>query len=370
VCTFFQPALRKNLSGRRIWARGIMSASFLLAGLSACSGGQPGIATATLKPAASPTLAPSATPVPFIILYAPESPKTSMERQAREAISAFATDQGWQTQTLAPSAQVAAEALARQPKLVAGVGSGMGRAIQTAAQENPNLRFLLVEEEEGGPLPNLLVIGGANIRRDEVGFMAGLLAGIINSNHRAGWLGAADTVNDKLYRNGYLHGVHYFCPLCLLYAYDLAPDASAADGEALASQLLGDYISTASSIPGKAGDAALVTLAARGVDVAGTRADMYQELFLGGSVSGADHVLGEPVFRADVMVKAALARWFQGEKYSDPIPFSVENGGLEYAPFWSGAISRGKENLLREIMDRIRNGSLGVGVNLTTGDPD
>jgi basic membrane protein A and related proteins len=345
----------------------ILPALILLAGLAACVKGAP---VATKAPPAifsTPTPAPSATRVPSLIIFAPEMPNTGVEQQARQTLTTFAIEHGWQVETISPADEIAPELLARQPGIIAGVGSGMGEVIQAAAEQSPAQRFLLVEEDAGEPLENLLVVGGPNIRKDEAGFMAGLLAGMVNTNHRAGWLGESGTIAGNLYGNGYLHGVHYLCPLCLLYSYDVPAGASAADGEAQADKLLGDYVSTASAMPGPAGDAALKKLAGRHVDVAGVYPGLYKDVFRAGSASGAEVVLGEPAIRVDIVLKDVLARWMKGEKFAEPIAYAIENGGLEFAPFSHEIITTGKQILLKEILDEIMTGRLSVGVNLKTG---
>jgi basic membrane lipoprotein Med (substrate-binding protein (PBP1-ABC) superfamily) len=348
------------------WARVILLFAFGLA-LAACGrgGSSP---TATVAPSPTETLAPTATPVASIVIFAPVTPKTDAEQAARSAITSFAAAHGLLVITLPPAMEIPGEIVARHPVWIAGIGSGMGPALQRAAAANPNQRFLAVEET--GELPateNVLVVGGSRVRKEEQGFMAGLLAGIENANHRVGWIGESGSVSGLLYRNGFLHGVRYTCPICIVFEYEVAPGAQAAEGQALASILLTHYVETASSVPGMAGDAGLAALAGKNVRVAGTYPGFYAGVFGGGTGRGAKNVLGEPSWKPDIALAEVLPRWINGERFKYPVSYTLENGGLGFGPFPNPWISAGKQALIREMLTNIKSGRLAIGVDPVTG---
>jgi basic membrane lipoprotein Med (substrate-binding protein (PBP1-ABC) superfamily) len=335
--------------------------------LAACSGGgktSPPAGTPTAEPALSPT----PTSQPFALIMAPDPPQTSAERLAIQAVESFFSQMGLPVKHVTPGEKTLNLNLQNNPSTVAAVGSGFGEAVFAAAQARPEIRFVAVEERNLEPLPNLLVVGGDNIRRDQAAFMAGMLAGIENRNEYIGWIGESETTQGKFYTNGFIHGVRFICPRCRVFPYNLGPGADAQAGLIVAGSLQEDSVDTASAIPGTAGEAALVDLAQNGVRVAGAQADFYESVFSGGTAGGAKNVLGGIAFRPDLLLADLLARFFQGEVFADPVSYSLESGGLEYASFPNDWISVGRQNYLREVLAELASGRLDTGVNPQTGD--
>jgi basic membrane lipoprotein Med (substrate-binding protein (PBP1-ABC) superfamily) len=332
-----------------------------------CSGGATP-ATATPSPTAEAVLpAPTPTPEPHAVIMAPDPAPSAAVELAVRAVEEFAAGQGWEVRRATPGQEVLGADRLGNPRLFAAVGSGYGAAVYSAAQAHPGIRFLAVEETEVQPLANLLVIGG-DFRRDQAAFMAGLLAGIENRNDYVGWIGEEGTARGKIYQNGFRHGIRYVCPRCRLFDFELAASADAAAGISAAGQLLTNYIDTASAIPGMAGDAGLTELAKNGVRVAGAGPDFYRNVFGGGSGTGADHVLGEPAFRPDVLLADCLPRYVEGEAFPDPAVYSLENGGLEFAPFPNEWISAARRDFLEKTLAELAAGRLDIGIDPLTGE--
>ncbi len=217
------------------------------------------------------------------------------------------------------------------------------------------------------PLPNLLVIGGENIRLDQMGFLAGILATVENKNEYVGWIGQKGTVRGTIYRNSFVHGVRYACPRCRLFDFELDATAGAPDGITAAGELQTDYVDTASAVPGAAGDAGLIALAKSGIRVAGTQPDFYLSLFAGGTGDGSKYVLGGPAYLPDILLADLLPRYLGGEKFSEAAAYSLENHSLEYAPFPNDWISAGRQLYLQEVIDDLASGRLDIGVDPKTG---
>jgi basic membrane lipoprotein Med (substrate-binding protein (PBP1-ABC) superfamily) len=349
-----------DMPGRRLIA------VFLAALLAAC-GSAGTVPTPTIAPTAAPTVMPSPTPLPAAILMAPAQPRTAAERLARSAVEEFAVAQGWVLKRVDPGAETLEFSLQENPRLVAAVGSGMGGQIAAAAAAHPGLRFAAIEESGIPHGANLLVVGG-NVRGDQAAFLAGLLAGVENGNDYVGWVGEAGTVRGTMYRNAFRHGVHFVCPYCTVFYYDLPSSDDVGAGLAAADSLAGDYADTASAVPGPAGDAALQELAARKIRVAGAQADFYESLFGGGTAKGADDVLGGLAFRPDILLADLLPRFAGGENFDSPFAYSLENGGLEFAAFPNEWITPGRQAYLRNIVAELVSGRLTIGVDPQTGE--
>jgi hypothetical protein len=340
----------------------------LLAGsLTACSNNNtPAVSTPT--PAAETI--PPATPTsePFALLIAPETPPTAAARLAVAAVERFISESGWKLRKSAPGGEALAPDRLGNPMLVAAIASGDGQALTQAAQTRPEVRFLAVEETGVSPLPNLLVVGGDYVRHDQAAFMAGLIATIENRNDYVGWVGESDTTRGKIYQNGFRHGLRYNCPRCRVFDFELPASADSASGISAAAQLMQNFIDTASAIPGPAGEAALLHLSKNGIRVAGAGPDLYLNVFGGGTISGAPNVLGEPVFRPDLLLADILPRYLAGESFPEPVSFRLENGSLEFAPFPNAWISPARQAFLQNILDEVAAGRLDIGIDPVTGE--
>jgi basic membrane lipoprotein Med (substrate-binding protein (PBP1-ABC) superfamily) len=341
-------------------------AAILAASLAACSKSGPTVPTAS--PTAAPTAVPSPTPAPYALLLAPDSPPAASLKLAVQAVETYCAQKGLALTRVIPGDAIPENTLQGGPGLVAAVGSGSGKAVYAAAQAHPEIRFVAVEESGVQPLPNLLVIGGENVRFDQVAFLAGLLATVENRNEYIGWIGQSGTANGTVYKNGFLHGVRYACPRCRVFDFELDASADAPAGIAAAGELKIDYADTASAVPSAAGDAALINLAAHGIRVAGTRPDFYLSLFAGGSGDGSKSVLGGPAFRPDILLADLLPRYLGGEKFPEAAAYSLENHSLEYAPFPNDWISSGRKAYLQQILADVASGRLDIGVDPKTGE--
>jgi basic membrane lipoprotein Med (substrate-binding protein (PBP1-ABC) superfamily) len=322
----------------------------------------------TVSASATIAASPSPTSAPFVLLMAPDAPKAAAGGLAVQAVEAFCKQEGLALKRVTPGNTILGDYLPGTPVLVAAVGSGFGQAIFSAAQANPAIRFVAIEENGVQPLPNLLVVGGDHVRFDQVAFLAGMLATIENQNEYVGWIGESGTARGPIYRNGFLHGARYICPRCRVFDFELGPSADLAAGIAAAGDLHDDYVDTASAVPSTAGDAALADLAKRGTRVAGAQPDFYQSVFSGGTLDGAKNVLGGLAFRPDLLLTDLLPRFLGGEVFPDAVSYSLENHGLEYAPFPNDWISPGRQAYLQSVLDDLASGRLDIGIDPQTGD--
>ena len=339
----------------------------LMAILAACS---QKATPADSTPTPAEATVPAATPTgePYVLLMAPDAPPTKAAQLAVQAVEAFASDKGLALRRVSPADGILASGEFGNPALVAAVASGNGPALSAAAQAHADVRFVAIEEPGVQPLANLLVVGGDNYRLDQVAFMAGMLSTIENRNDYVGWVGEAETVRGTIYQNGFRHGIRYVCPRCRIFDFELSASADAAAGISAAGQLSENFIDTASAIPGAAGDAALIHLAENGVRVAGAGPDVYRLVFADGAAPGAKSVLGEPAFRPDLLLADLLARYLAGELFPQPVAYSLENGGLEFAPFPNAWISTARQDYLRNILADVAAGRLDIGIDPQTGE--
>lgn len=348
---------------------GALLAGGLLSSCASGTGANPARAATPSPPPFSPTPLPSATVVPGIVILSSGGMSTSGVELAQQAIQVLAASRGWRLMPVSAAAETLRAAIEQKPVLIVSLASGLGELLAQSAQANPSLRFVAVEEPQARPEKNLLVIG-ATAREDEEAFLAGALAGIDNSNRRVGWIGELESQRGKIYGNGFLHGVRYTCPRCLVYPYELPSGSSAEAGLAASGSLRADYVDTASAIPGPAGDRALLELSAGLVRVSSPDPGLWARVFGQGQGQGASNVLGWARTRPDLLLAKALPDFLQGTLEGTALPYSLEDGGLDLAASPNPWISPGLQANLAEMLARLRSGELDIGVNPETGDPE
>jgi basic membrane protein A len=90
------------------------------------------------------------------------------------------------------------------------VGFGMAEATAAAAAENPDIRFIGVDQFQEATLPN---VTGLVFNEDKAGFLAGALAGLLTeSNTIAAVLGTDQVPPVVAYKEGYENGAAYTNP--------------------------------------------------------------------------------------------------------------------------------------------------------------
>ena len=280
----------------------------------------------------------------------------------------FASERGWEIRRVTPGAEALAADRLGNPGLVAAVESGFGQAVYSAAQARPEIRFVAVEETGVQPLPNLLVVGGDNFRRDQAAFMAGLLASIENTNDYVGWIGEAGTTRGKIYQNGFRHGIRYLCPRCRVFDFELAASADGAAGVDTASQLL-----TTTSTPPPRFPA---------------RREMRPSPICRrtGSASPAPDRISIPAFSPTAPPPERKAFWgrslsgrifcwriccrdlWTARYFPEAVSYSLENGSLEFGPFPNAWISAARREYIQKILAEVASGRLDIGIDPQTGE--
>ncbi len=106
--------------------------------LAACSkGGSSAVPTAAQTSA--PSALPSPTSAPYALLLAADSPTPESQQLAVKAVESFCAQKGLALKRIAPGNALPEDYLQGAPSLVAAVGTGLGAAIQSAAQAHPEI---------------------------------------------------------------------------------------------------------------------------------------------------------------------------------------------------------------------------------------
>ncbi len=255
--------------------------------------------------------------------------------------------------------------------IIVSVGFLLADATYNAALDNPNIRFIGVDQSFTGEraLPNLI---GVQFREDQSGFMAGALAGMMTETNTVGFVGGVDVPAVKKFRNGYEHGVNYVNPDANVLGVYVPSFTDPAQGASVAQQFIGDGADIIFGAGGATGSGGITAAAEEGVYVIGVDQDEYNTTFGGGTSPGSDMLLTSAIKRVDVgvydQVEAIANGTFEGN--GDYI-LNAANEGITYADFHETAddIPEPVKERLEEIRMMLVEDELTTGVDPLSGDP-
>jgi basic membrane protein A len=334
----------------------------------------PATAATTAGPArtsapATPTASATLSVPPPLIGYVSDASGTP---GVLDAIQATANSLGWTVQSAPNGGAVALTKLAQVGALViVADGADLEAATRSAAGAFPKAYFVGVGQAgQGAKLPNLLSLGAEPARQDQIGFMAGVVAGYAT---RAKVMTAVGYTTDAVglkYRNGFLHGVRLACSRCrvdFVDVTDLNNGPAAANKARLNASLSSDVVFAAA---GAASADALQAAAQAGAWVVGADSDVYQSVFGGGATKGADKVLASAYFDPGAAVAAALKAYQAGKPWSGAQSYSAATGAIALAPFRvsTDVLSDLDRSDINAALAQLADGSLDTGIDPLTGN--
>jgi hypothetical protein len=214
----------------------------------------------------------------------------------------------------------------------------------------PGLPVVVVGPRESAPGGSLSTIGGS-IRRDQAGFLAGVLAGLASES---GWVGRIDGEAGEasaVYQASFEHGLRYGCPRCRMVSLAL--------GEATADRFVAGGVDVVWAVPGPGAASLLPSLAGSGLRVVWAEDPPTD--------APREQVVGGVRFAPEVLVTMALDSILAGEAARD-WPYDLTSGGLRPIEVNDAVISPGRQRLLREAAEGLATGALDTGVDPQTGE--
>jgi len=256
--------------------------------------------------------------------------------------------------------------LGRGATLVVVASAEFADAARTAAQSNPDVKFVLVDESNpsgASTLQNLFVVGGSGNRADQAGFLAGALAGYVSQVRIVGLVTIANTLEGKMYRNGFQQGLLYSCGDCTLWPIELDSATDLEAGKGTAARLINVKIDVMAAFAGAAGEAGLAEGAAQGLWVIGGDHDAEQALPV-----AKERVLASLLYRPDLLLPALINELLAGVPSASSLPFTLSNGTITFAPAFGPDVSPAVIELLASAIDQLASGTLDTGVDPVTGE--
>ena len=324
---------RRNSAGQAACRRsGLLILALLLAGCGARTSptSSPGFPQPLPAATTSPAPTPSPTPRPALLLVGGEA-----EDSLTSTLHSWAEQRGWEFRETIGS----------------DLGPEVAAAVLVGAQGQAALPALLAAEvpvvtldlEGVSAAPRISTVGQPGARRDQAGFLAGALAGLISQSGEVGLIGDPA---DEPYQTAFLHGLRYLCVGCSLVG--LAPEAASVDA------FRAKGVGVVAVLPGAGAGSAAQTLAGAGFWL--VLVDHPAEPF------DPNEVAARVVFEAGAMLTGALEALLSGQP-GQAWPYSVELDSVRVVEVHSAALSAGRQQVLDEIVGALAAGSLDPGVD-------
>jgi basic membrane lipoprotein Med (substrate-binding protein (PBP1-ABC) superfamily)/ABC-type branched-subunit amino acid transport system substrate-binding protein len=224
----------------------------------------------------------------------------------------------------------AAQCVADGNALCIAVGAELSETVRTAASGNPGTYFAIVDSEVAGGPENLR---GLVFAEDEVGYLAGMLAGLKTQSNRVGVIAGQMDDGARRFVQGYRHGALCHNPHVLADVRYAGPSSDAALGAEIARQMIANGVDVIFAPAGVTGQGALLHAVESGSWAIGGVVDTYEALFGGGAVAEAESLLTSALKRVDDAVLETISDVLYDRFASGTVRYDLSNGGVGLAPF-------------------------------------
>lgn len=233
----------------------------------------------------------------------------------------------------------------------------LGDATLAMAERYPGVSFVAVDVAYEASPDNLQ---GLTFREDQMGFLAGALAGLISERKTVGVVAGMETPVTRRLLDGYESGVRHVCPDCAVLTIALDSSTDPARGRTAALSQIGEGADVIFGVGGPTGSGAVLGAAQQGVWAIGVDQDEYFTTFQGGAASGADRLLSSAVKRVDNAVYSVIRDALAGVSSSGGRLFDAGSAGVDLAPFHDAENVVGDEikGQLAEILALLASGEL------------
>jgi basic membrane lipoprotein Med (substrate-binding protein (PBP1-ABC) superfamily) len=251
--------------------------------------------------------------------------------------------------------------------IVVTVGFLIADATLAAAQENPEVMFIGVDQFFAEPPDNLV---GIQYREDQAGFLVGAMAALMSESGTVAGVYGIDIPPVVKFRNGFEQGAKYINPDINLLGVYIADFNAPDDGASAAEQFVGEGADVIFGAGGPTGSGGITRAAALGVKVIGVDQDEYFTTFGEGETPGAENLITSALKRVDVGVYNMIGslvggdvEWAGGGLYI----LEAANDGVGFAPAHDAEVPDEVTERVQEIFDMLKSGELETGVDPVSG---
>jgi basic membrane protein A len=216
------------------------------------------------------------------------------------------------------------------------VGFGMADATMSKATANSSTKFAIVDFSWSSYPDNLR---GITFASDEVGYLAGILAGRMTQSDVIGAVGGMRIPSVESYIGGFRNGARCTNPDVTVIVTHTNNFSDPVRGARAAQEMIAQGADVIFSVAGQTGDGAVLTATQSGKWGIGVDADQYVTLFISGTVAGSDKLLSSAMKRTDNAVFDTIADVVSGTFTSGTVLYDLAVDGVGLAPFHEAAPS-------------------------------
>ena len=246
--------------------------------------------------------------------------------------------------------------------MIVTVGFKLGDATLKAAQDNPGVKFAIVDYTYKTYPSNL---AGLVFSEDQPGFLAGALAGLLTKTNVIGEVAGLESVPPVVhYVQGFENGAKFTNPkVHPLHIYQ--PESGAKDfndpdwGKQQALTFIGQGADIIFGVGGNTGNGGLIGANEQGKMCVGVDVDQYlffpelRRCF----ITSAEKLVHNGV-------KTAITNLVKGTWVSGTVSYNLKNNGVALGPYhdFDSKISASSKAKIKDIMTKLKDGSLSTGV--------
>ncbi|MBK9125096.1 MAG: BMP family ABC transporter substrate-binding protein [Chloroflexi bacterium] len=252
--------------------------------------------------------------------------------------------------------------------IVVTVGFLITGATAAAAEANPSVYFIGVDQFHETALPNLV---GIQFREDQAGYLAGVMAALMTETNKVGGVYGIDIPPVRKFRNGFEQGAKSVNPdieLFGVYIPDfLAPQLGAEAADAMVSEEGVDVVFGAG---GPTGSGGIVQAAGLGAWVIGVDQDEYITTFGNGEAPNADKIITSAMKRVDQGVYDMIGVLVGGGSFPEGSLYLMDAAvnGVGFAPAHDAPVPEEVTAQVQAVLDGLTSGEIETGVDPVTGD--
>lgn len=252
--------------------------------------------------------------------------------------------------------------------LIVTVGPLIAETTRAMADAYPDTRFVAVDVAYADAPDNLV---GLAFREDQMGFLAGALAGLVSQRKTVGFVAGVDSLAARRLRAGYESGVRYVCVECMVVAIALDSATDPARGRTAALRQMAEGADVIFGIGGATGSGAVLGAAQQGVWAIGVDQDEFFTTFRGGTTDGSGKIVSSAIKRADEAVYQVTKGAVMGSFPNGTVIFDAANDGVGLADFHlaADAVPADVRARVAEIYQLLAGGQLDTGVDPVSGEP-
>lgn len=250
--------------------------------------------------------------------------------------------------------------------MIVTVGPLMADATRAIAEAYPDVSFVAVDVVYDATPGNLM---GLAFREDQMGFLAGALAGLMSQRRTVGIVLGPETQATRRLRSGYESGVRHVCAECVVVATALDSSTDPARGRTAALRQTMEGADVIFGVGGPTGNGAVLGAAQQGVWAIGVDQDEFFTTFRGGAADGSDNIVSSAIKRADEAVYQAIKSAVMGNFRNGTAIFDAANDGVGLADFHlaADAVPADVQVKIAEVYQLLASGQLDTGVDPATG---